>query len=76
MLQLSSELNRAILAVFNEYGIQIMTPSYEGDPPDAKLVPKDQWYAPPAKPPKSEEKPESSDDTAGPRGGEGAPTGS
>jgi small-conductance mechanosensitive channel len=76
MNALYSDLHRSIQDVFNEYGIQIMTPSYEGDPPDAKLVPKDQWYAPPAKPPKSEEKPESSDHTAGPRGGEGAPTGS
>lgn len=31
---LYSELHRNILDVFNEYGMQIMTPSYESDPPE------------------------------------------
>jgi small-conductance mechanosensitive channel len=43
-------LHRNILDVFNEYGVQIMTPAYEGDPPVPKVVPKDQWFAPPARP--------------------------
>ena len=30
--------------------MQIMTPAYEGDPEQPKLVPKDQWYASPAAP--------------------------
>jgi hypothetical protein len=25
--------------VFNEYGVQIMTPAYEGDPAEPKVVP-------------------------------------
>jgi small-conductance mechanosensitive channel len=48
---LYSELHRNILDVFNEYGVQIMTPAYEGDPRDSKVVPKERWYAPPARPP-------------------------
>jgi small-conductance mechanosensitive channel len=49
MLSLRTALHRAVLDVFNEYGIQIMTPAYEGDPEQAKLVPRDKWYAAPAK---------------------------
>ncbi len=48
-----SKLHQNILDVFNEYGVQIMTPAYEGDTPEAKLVPQDRWYAAPAKPPTS-----------------------
>ncbi len=51
MAQIYSALHRNILDVFNEYGVAIMTPSYEADPPEPKLVPKDQWYAAPAAPP-------------------------
>ena len=51
MRLLYSELHRNILDVFNEYGVQIMTPAYEGDPRDSKVVPKERWYAPPARPP-------------------------
>jgi small-conductance mechanosensitive channel len=36
---------------FNEYGVQIMTPNYEGDPDGRKVVPREQWYAAPAEPP-------------------------
>lgn len=46
-----TELHRNILDVFNEYGVQIMTPAYEGDPAVAKVVPKDQWFLGPATPP-------------------------
>jgi len=46
-----TELHRNILDVFNEYGVQIMTPAYEGDTPEPKVVPKDQWYAAPAQAP-------------------------
>jgi small-conductance mechanosensitive channel len=46
---LYTALNRNILDVFNEYGIQIMTPSYRSDPPEPKLVPKEQWFTSPAK---------------------------
>jgi small-conductance mechanosensitive channel len=48
MIGLYSELHRNIQDVFNEYGIQIMTPSYEADPEKPKIVPREQWYAPPA----------------------------
>lgn len=50
MAVLYAELHRNILDVFNEYGIQIMTPAYEGDPERPKVVPKEQWYAAPAQP--------------------------
>ncbi len=35
---------------FNAYGVQIMSPNYVIDPKDPKIVPKDQWYAAPARP--------------------------
>jgi hypothetical protein len=47
-------LHRNILDVFNEYNVQIMTPAYEGDPEQPKVVPKDQWFATPARPPDTE----------------------
>lgn len=40
-----------MLDVFDEYGVQIMTPAYEGDPQTPKVVPKDQWFTAPATPP-------------------------
>ena len=45
-----SGLHRNILDVFNEYGVQIMTPAYVTHPAQAKIVQKDKWYAPPAQP--------------------------
>jgi len=45
-----TDLHRHILDVFNEYGVQIMTPAYEGDPQEPKVVPKHQWYLAPARP--------------------------
>jgi small-conductance mechanosensitive channel len=50
MQQLYSALHQSILDVFNEYGVQIMTPQYMADPPQAKVVPRDQWHMPPALP--------------------------
>ena len=38
-----SQLHQNILDVFNENNVQIMVPSYEGDPPVPKIVPKEQW---------------------------------
>jgi small-conductance mechanosensitive channel len=43
-----SALHRNILDVFNEYGVQIMTPAYEGDPPEPKIVKPEHWHLPPA----------------------------
>jgi len=51
MAKLYTALHRNILDLFNEHGVQIMTPAYEGDPEQPKVVPKDQWYAAPAKAP-------------------------
>jgi small-conductance mechanosensitive channel len=48
MTRLYSALHRNILDVFNEHGVQIMTPAYEGDPEQPKIVPKEQWFAAPA----------------------------
>jgi small-conductance mechanosensitive channel len=44
-------LHANIQDLFNEHGVQIMSPHYRGDPKQAKLVPPAQWYAEPAKPP-------------------------
>jgi small-conductance mechanosensitive channel len=46
-----SALHANIQDVFNEYGVQIMSPHYLGDPAQAKVVPKDGWAPPPARPP-------------------------
>ena len=50
MERLSSGLHQNILDVFNEYGVAIMTPAYEGDPEEPKLVSKDKWFLSPAQP--------------------------
>ncbi|MCE3284041.1 MAG: MscS Mechanosensitive ion channel [Steroidobacteraceae bacterium] len=42
------ELHSNIQDVFNEHGVQIMSPNYEADPADKKVVPQDQWFAAPA----------------------------
>jgi len=49
-----TDLHRNILDVFNEFGVQIMTPAYEGDPERPKLVPRESWYRAPAAPPECE----------------------
>jgi small-conductance mechanosensitive channel len=51
MLELYHELHRQILDVFNEYGVQIMTPSYMADPTRPKVVAPGDWHLAPAKPP-------------------------
>lgn len=51
MPRLYSRLHDNVLDLFNEYGVQIMTPAYEGDPSEPKVVPKASWYAAPAKAP-------------------------
>ena len=40
--KIRSDLHRHIVAVFNENGVQIMTPSYMADPPDPK-IPTEHW---------------------------------
>jgi len=44
MESLYSAMHRNILDIFNEYGVQIMTPAYVADPVQAKFVIKDRWY--------------------------------
>ena len=41
-------LHGHIQDVFNEHGVQIMSPNYEADPSDKKIVPQEQWFASPA----------------------------
>jgi hypothetical protein len=47
-LAVYSDLHKNIQDVFNEYGVQIMSPNYEGDRDTPAIVPKDKWYAAPA----------------------------
>lgn len=49
MYRLYTELHRSVLDVFNEYNVQIMTPSYIADPVQPKVVPKEQWFEKPAR---------------------------
>jgi small-conductance mechanosensitive channel len=48
MIPLYTSMHRNILDVFNEYGVQIMTPAYEGDPEQPKVVPSTEWFRAPA----------------------------
>jgi small-conductance mechanosensitive channel len=48
MARLYTAMHQNVLDTFNENGVQIMTPAYEGDPEKPKVVPKDQWYQSPA----------------------------
>jgi small-conductance mechanosensitive channel len=43
-----SALHSNIQDVFNEHGVQIMSPHYMADPAEAKVVPPPRWYEPPA----------------------------
>jgi small-conductance mechanosensitive channel len=56
MLALYADMHRNILDVFNEYGVQIMTPAYEGDPAEPKVVSKADWYQAPAQKPQTKDK--------------------
>ena len=42
------QLHANIQDLFNEYGVQIMSPNYEADPSGPKIVSKKDWYAEPA----------------------------
>jgi small-conductance mechanosensitive channel len=42
-------LHANILDAFNEYGVQITSPNYEADPEGPKVVPREQWFAAPAR---------------------------
>jgi small-conductance mechanosensitive channel len=43
-----TQLHANIQDQFNEHGVQIMSPNYEGDPDAPKIVAKKDWYAAPA----------------------------
>jgi small-conductance mechanosensitive channel len=46
-----NELHGHIQDVFNEHGVQIMSPNYEADPAGPKVVPPGEWFRAPATPP-------------------------
>lgn len=46
-----SALHANIVDVFNEHGVQIMSPHYEAEPSRPAVVPREQWYRAPARPP-------------------------
>jgi small-conductance mechanosensitive channel len=46
-----SALHGHIQDVFNEHGVQIMSPHFEAQPAQPVIVPETAWYAPLAKPP-------------------------
>jgi small-conductance mechanosensitive channel len=48
-----SALHGNIQDVFNEYGVQIMSPNYVADPAQPKVVAPADWYPAPAEPPSS-----------------------
>lgn len=52
--ELLSLLHANIQDVFNEYGVQIMSPHYLGDPEKEKWVPREQWFNAPAREPDKE----------------------
>lgn len=47
-----SLLHASVQDVFNAHGVQIMSPHYLGDPATGKTVPRERWYAAPARPPR------------------------
>jgi len=51
---LLSLLHSNIQDVFNEYGVQIMSPHYIADPSEEKKVPKERWFTAPAQEQKGE----------------------
>ena len=48
MVELYTKMHRNIQDVFNENGVQIMSPAYKADPDEPKVVPRERWYTPPA----------------------------
>ncbi|HKJ15732.1 MAG TPA: hypothetical protein VJ984_00095, partial [Xanthomonadales bacterium] len=52
--------NANIQDVFNEHGVQIMSPRYVADTSEPKLVPPSKWYTSPARKPDQLEGSESS----------------
>ncbi len=49
-------LHSSIIDVFNEFGVQIMSPNFVMQPKAAVVVPQEAWYAAPAVAPQEPEK--------------------
>lgn len=47
-IRVLDRLHANILDCFNEYGVQIMSPHYEGDPARPAVVPPERWHSSPA----------------------------
>ncbi len=47
--EVMDRLHGKIQDIFNEHGVQIMSPHYEGQPSENVLVPKSRWHAAPAR---------------------------
>jgi small-conductance mechanosensitive channel len=45
---LLSRLHEQILDIFNEHGVQIMSPNFEGQPEEPAIVERTKWFAEPA----------------------------
>ena len=60
-----SELHARIQDTFNEYGVQIMSPHFWMQPPQQVVVPKSDWFAPPASPGSTERAPSVGIDSRG-----------
>lgn len=45
-----ASLHANIQDVFNEYGVQILSPHYRFDPAEKAWVPREKWFEPPARP--------------------------
>jgi len=50
-LLILSKLHENVQDAFNEFGVQIMSPHYLGDPAAPVVVPKEKWHLPPARRP-------------------------
>ncbi len=49
-------MNSSIIDVFNEFGVQIMSPNFVMQPKAAVVVPQEAWYAAPTVAPQKPEK--------------------
>ncbi|CAN5337585.1 hypothetical protein BH23GEM2_BH23GEM2_06600 [soil metagenome] len=50
-IQVLSALHAQIFDAFNEYGVQILSPHYRVDPAEPAVVPRERWFAAPAREP-------------------------
>lgn len=50
-VEVLNQLHQHIIDVFNEFGVQMMSPHYMADPPAPMVVPKEDWHLAPASAP-------------------------